>query len=77
MYEMRAESTDDRCELIWHVVAKDTIAGTLCGGHLAPRATPDEPAVTAATERYCDPCMAAFGTALQAWADTSRPKDPA
>ncbi|MBT2481504.1 hypothetical protein [Streptomyces sp. ISL-94] len=77
MYEMRAESTDDPCELIWHVVAKDTIAGTLCGGRLAPHATAAEPAVTAATERYCDPCMTAFGTALQAWADPSSRKEPA
>ncbi|MFG2875436.1 hypothetical protein ACGFYU_10575 [Streptomyces sp. NPDC048337] len=77
MYEMRAESTADRCELIWHVVAKAPMAGTLCGGLIAPDAFATGPAVTAATERYCDPCMTAFGTVLRTSAEPSGHKDPA
>ncbi|MFD9407480.1 hypothetical protein ACFWBN_10760 [Streptomyces sp. NPDC059989] len=77
MYEMRAESTGDRCELIWHVVAKDTTAGTLCGGSLAPYVPTAEPGAAAATERYCDPCMTAFGTVLRTSNPASGRKEPA
>lgn len=78
MYEMRAEATGDRCEVIWHVLAKDTMAGTLCGGRLAPEAVSGWEALTAATERYCDPCMAAFGTVLRTVGRTgSGRKEPA
>ncbi|WP_344493966.1 hypothetical protein [Streptomyces enissocaesilis] len=63
MYEMRAEPTVDRGELVWHVIAKDAPASTLCGSRLAPplAAPPGE----AAAERYCHPCMSAFGSAMQ------------
>ncbi|MFC9292588.1 hypothetical protein ACFTWH_30440 [Streptomyces sp. NPDC057011] len=77
MYEMRAESTADRCELIWHVVAKAPMAGTLCGGLIAPDAFAAGTAPTAATERYCDPCMTAFGTALQMSAERGAHPEPA
>lgn len=63
MYEMRAESTVDRGELVWHVIAKDAPASTLCGSHLAP--PPAHPDDEAAKDRYCAPCMTAFGSAVR------------
>lgn len=63
MYEMRAESTVDRGELVWHVIAKDAPASTLCGSHLAPPLAAMHSEATA--ERYCNPCMTAFSSAIQ------------
>ncbi|MGW0396004.1 hypothetical protein ACWDYJ_35120 [Streptomyces sp. NPDC003042] len=63
MYEMRAESTLDRSELVWHVLAKDRAAGTLCGCLLAP--APAEPLPEPAAERYCAPCMNAFSVTVE------------
>ncbi|RSS79102.1 hypothetical protein [Streptomyces sp. WAC06614] len=64
MYEMRAESTDGRRRLVWHVLAKDAGASALCGFLL-----PAEPAVPGGeepeTEHYCAPCMDAFGGVVQ------------
>lgn len=64
MYEMRAEPTMDKRELVWHVIAKDATAGTLCGSHLP---TPPHPATDgeATAERYCVPCMTAFSSAVR------------
>lgn len=73
MYEMRAESTSDRGELIWHVIAKDATADTLCGSLLAPLQSAIEAAAVPVTERYCAPCMTAFSTAMQG----STPKEAA
>ncbi|MGX1885891.1 hypothetical protein [Streptomyces sp. NPDC055287] len=66
MYEMCAESTVDRGELIWHVIHKDVTASALCGRSL----TPASPAALlaqaeAAAERYCSSCMTAFSSAVQ------------
>ncbi len=63
MYEMRAESTVDRGELVWHVIAKDVPASTLCGSRLAPPLAAPHGEATA--ERYCGLCMTAFGSAIQ------------
>ncbi|MGW0363848.1 hypothetical protein [Streptomyces sp. NPDC002990] len=62
MYEMRAESTGDRRELFWHVIAKDGTARTLCGCHLEPP-RPIEALPDSAFDRYCARCMAAVHTA--------------
>lgn len=63
MYEMRAESTADSGELIWHVIAKDAPSGTLCGSRLAPPSAATDGEATA--EHYCAPCMTAFSSAVQ------------
>ncbi|OEJ28467.1 hypothetical protein AR457_32360 [Streptomyces agglomeratus] len=65
MYEMRAEPTIGKGELIWHVIHKDVTASTLCGRSLMP----DSPAallaqIEAAAERYCSSCMTAFSSAF-------------
>ncbi|MCB5183345.1 hypothetical protein [Streptomyces antimicrobicus] len=65
MYEMRAESSDDRRRLVWHVLAKDASASALCGFRL-----PAEPDIAPAgeepeAEHYCAPCMDAFGGVVQ------------
>lgn len=64
MYEMRAEATADRGELIWHVISKGTSASPLCGVplELSPATAPQ---LEAAVERYCSSCMDAFSTALK------------
>ncbi|MBT2365644.1 hypothetical protein J7E88_10010 [Streptomyces sp. ISL-10] len=64
MYEMRAEATADRGELIWHVITKGTPASPLCGVRRDLHAV--APELEAAVERYCASCMTAFSTALQA-----------
>lgn len=63
MYEMRAESIVDRGELVWHVIAKDAPASTLCGSRLAP--PPAHTDGEAAKDRYCAPCMTAFSSAVR------------
>ncbi|AYV31599.1 hypothetical protein OHU17_03745 [Streptomyces goshikiensis] len=70
MYEMRAESIADRCQLLWHVIAKDTTFSTLCGSLLNPDQTPP-PAADPAAERYCAPCMTAFSRAVHAFGTPS------
>lgn len=60
MYEMRYASAD-RQEPVWHVLAKGTPAGTLCGLRLG-HASGTAPA--GAGERYCPACMEAVGAAL-------------
>jgi hypothetical protein len=64
MYEMRAESTLGRGELMWHVIAKHTPASTLCGSHLTR--SPDVTADEASAEHYCASCMSAFSSAVRA-----------
>ncbi|MFG2986602.1 hypothetical protein ACGFYQ_36080 [Streptomyces sp. NPDC048258] len=65
MYEMRAESTPGRSEMLWHVIAKDPATGTLCGYTLAPDQTVTALLSEGAAERYCVPCMSAFRTAME------------
>ncbi|MGW7055995.1 hypothetical protein [Streptomyces sp. NPDC054887] len=66
MYEMRAESTVGRGELIWHVIRKDVDPSALCGRFLtqvSPAALFSQ--IEAAAERYCPSCMTAFSTAFR------------
>ncbi|GGX09533.1 MULTISPECIES: hypothetical protein [Streptomyces] len=66
MYEMRAESTVGRGELIWHVIRKDVAPSALCGRFLAqvsPTALLAQ--IEAAAERYCPSCMTAFSSAVR------------
>ncbi|WP_028812566.1 hypothetical protein [Streptomyces flavidovirens] len=66
MYEMRAESTVGRGELVWHVIRKDVAASALCGRYLrhpSPAALLAQ--IEAAAERYCPTCMTAFGSAVR------------
>ncbi|MET9604204.1 hypothetical protein ABZZ17_03955 [Streptomyces sp. NPDC006512] len=65
MYEMRADSTDGRGELLWHVLSKESPSGTLCGRHAPPSASTRSTTAETAGERYCTPCMEAFRTAVQ------------
>ncbi|MER5777554.1 hypothetical protein ABT144_25355 [Streptomyces sp. NPDC002039] len=72
MYEMRAESTSDRHQLVWHVIAKEATLNTLCGFQLGP----DQAAKSMTepgSERYCAPCMDAFGKAVH---DSTKPLSP-
>ncbi|MGW0365547.1 hypothetical protein [Streptomyces sp. NPDC002990] len=68
MYEMRAESTPGRPEMLWHVIAKDQATGTLCGYILAPDRTVTALLSEGAAERYCVPCMTAFRAAMESHA---------
>ncbi|MFD3698370.1 hypothetical protein ACFWUZ_19840 [Streptomyces sp. NPDC058646] len=71
MYKMCAEATAGQGELLWHVLAQNTSSHTLCGKN-----TGGEDAAliaaTAAADRYCPPCLAAFRSAIQHHADASR-----
>ncbi|MEU6890259.1 hypothetical protein ABZ934_00385 [Streptomyces sp. NPDC046557] len=56
MYEMRAESSAERGQLLWHVIAKDTTLSTLCGSLLSPGRPPVPPTEPTA-DHYCAACM--------------------
>lgn len=65
MYEMRAESSPGRLEMLWHVIAKEPATGTLCGYILAPDQTVTALLSEGAAERYCVACMSAFRAAME------------
>ncbi|WP_274562427.1 hypothetical protein [Streptomyces spiramyceticus] len=63
MYEMRAESTVGKAELIWHVISKEATDSTLCGRPVtlsSPAAPLPQNETTA--ERYCPSCMTAVSS---------------
>ncbi|MCJ1676428.1 hypothetical protein MTF65_03490 [Streptomyces sp. APSN-46.1] len=71
MYRMCAEAMAGQSELLWHVLAHDSSAHTLCGRHVAG----DGSALTgasAAADRYCLPCMSNFRSAVRERADLAQ-----
>ncbi|MFD3530348.1 hypothetical protein [Streptomyces sp. NPDC058664] len=65
MYEMRAESVPGRSEAVWHVLAREQSATTLCGHRLPEERTETAPMTERAAERYCVRCMTAFRAAVE------------
>lgn len=61
MYEMWAEHDPavQQPVLLWHVLAKNADAKSLCGRQLEPtrRATPNPDDGPQLPDRYCDPCL--------------------
>ncbi|MFF5448664.1 hypothetical protein [Streptomyces sp. NPDC012888] len=75
MYQMCAEWTPDRSGLLWHVLAKEAAAGTLCGRQ--PELPESAVCSDGVVEHYCVDCMTAFRSVVQGGSGPAREQAPA